>query len=92
MDRRLQFALAIFFVIFVFIILVLPQIDLPDSTRPSRSLATLVNTVIAIMAMLSVALVKFALLQHPPVTESHYGETLLYEGLTDGLIAAPLLC
>lgn len=92
MDRRLQVALAIFFVIFVFIILILPQIDLPDSTRPSRSLAGVVNMVIAVMAMLSVAVVKFTLLLHPPTPESHYSQTVLYEGLADELVCTPLLC
>lgn len=92
MGRRLQVGLAIFFVILVFIILVLPQVDLPDSTRPSRQLARIVISVIAILATLWVAVVKFALLLHPPVRESHYPQTRLYEGLFDGPASAPLLC
>ncbi len=91
-GRRLQVGLAIFLAIFVFIILVHPTVDLPESTRPSRQLASVVISVIAILATLWVAVVKFALLLHPPVREAHYPQSRLYEGSFDGPVCVPLLC
>jgi hypothetical protein len=91
-DRRLQIALAIFFAIFIFAILVLPQIDLPDSTRPSRSLAGIVISFIAVFAMMSFTVLHFALLLHPPEREPYFQQAHLYEGLISGPVCAPLLC